>query len=298
MFSQLNREFHAAIRRNDIVDVRRCLDEGANPKQVDGMGFTPLFNAVTNSKDWFDVFGLLVSRGASISQSNLNQRYNTPLFGNCRGGSPKSLSLVLDLGARVDQWGASDPQVQEHPRGTGLVVPLGLTSHHRRFELTKVLLDRDADVDLGFQGGASPLCIACRQAIDVSDVSVLLSHGAVIDRNVCRAILNNGGASTLVKHSLLELMAMLTHHYPAYFAWSHVDCFAVDAGVLVQAELLWSERRANLLARRMLRIRLHVVGPRADHAGSARRRVFDCRPLARHLVEFLSGPLPPRVFPF
>jgi hypothetical protein len=98
-------------------------------------------------------------------------------------------------------------------------------------------------------------------------------------------------------------MGILTHHYPYFGTWPNAhlvdhSALGLDAGVQVQAELLWSERRANLLAPRMLRIRLHVVGPRADHAGSARRRVFDCRPLARHLVEFLSGPLPPRVFPF
>jgi len=99
-------------------------------------------------------------------------------------------------------------------------------------------------------------------------------------------------------------MGILTHHY-SYFEtprpYAHIDLnfvhYALDAPIQLQAELLWSERRANLLAPRMLRIRLHVVGPRADDAGSARRRVFDCRPLARHLVEFLSGPLPPRAFP-
>lgn len=189
---------------------------------------------------------------------------------------------------------------------------LGLASRNNRYNMAKLLLNRGVDVDLGWHRGPSALCIALEYTQYLETVTVLLERGAAIDIDpeVCHAIQRNkhmigrGGAAST---TLGLLVSVLTQHYSGgpVLTVGGGESDDDDPGKFwtterkgwLDVERIWSRRRRHLLAPRMLRIRLHVVGPRAEHAGSARHRVFDCRPIARHLVEFLSGPLLPQAPP-
>ena len=317
MFSQLNRELHAALRRQDIEEMRRCLDDGADPNQRHDRGWGPLNFAMT-CKHPFHAAKLLLSRGALVDQTDSRQLLS-PFHSACLGGDIEAAKFLLDNGARIDRR-VGEGLDSAPPRYGGIGVShevhgmtaLGLASRNDRARMATLLLNRGVDVDLGWHRGPSALCIALEYTRDLQMVNVLLERGAVIDigPEVCHAIQRNenmigrGGAAST---TLALLVSVLTQHYSGgpVLTVGGGESDDDDPGKFwttgrkawLDVERIWSRRRRHLLAPRMLRIRLHVVGPRAEHAGSARHRVFDCRLIARNLVEFLSGPLLPQAPP-
>jgi ankyrin repeat protein len=109
--------------------------------------------------------------------------------------------------------------------------------------VAEMLLDCGASADWATQNGKTALCVACDHG-NVNAVRLLISRGATVDRR----------SYDVVKSASYSRVATIK----AFF-----DAAAPP-----------SKRR---LAHWVLRIRLHVAGPRGGHPDSARHETFSCR---------------------
>lgn len=259
MFSQFNRKLHAAVAGGDVNLVAQLLDRGADINQMSNKGWTPLHTAI------FSGFGGLLD----IVDIRL-----------------EVVTLLLDRGADVDAPDRSGETALHRlcrcsPRDFPYVA-----------SVLELLLDRGAAID------ASALVAACRCDLPAT-VRLLLDRGADVH-------LPSGPTPIRMAYCYQHLATFrVLLEYGARLGDAHVGAlcpgFAEENMALtaliksaqgVQRSAL--PRAARLLTSWTLRIRLHVVGPRAENVGSARHRILGCRNLARHLVSFLSGPPPPR----
>lgn len=167
--------------------VTLLLDKGAKVNQVCNNGETPLH--VACGKGHYEVVKILLSRGANINRATVvrgnqlsdtalfraasnghstivkllldhlaefdwpNKYGETPLHAACMSGDRETAVLLLERGARVDQYNVSD--------GLPWHTPLYLAVLKGHYELVKLLLDYGADVNRPNRNGHSPLFAAC-----------------------------------------------------------------------------------------------------------------------------------------
>lgn len=103
--------------------------------------------------------------------------------------------------------------------------------------VAEILLDRGAPADWATQNGKTALCVACEHG-NIDAVRLLMSRGATVNRR----------------------------SYDVVKSASYSRAKAIKA--------LFDAHR---LAHWVLRIRLHVAGPRGDHPDSVRHETFSCR---------------------
>lgn len=97
-YLELDRNMLAASLNEDIQEMQRLLDEGADINVQDIKGWTPLCNAVND--DNIEVALFLLNRGANV---NARDMYNsTPLHEAVRGGDIEMVTMLIEHGADVN----------------------------------------------------------------------------------------------------------------------------------------------------------------------------------------------------
>lgn len=86
-----------AIKRGDIVAVRKGLAEGANLHEEDSQGWTPLFHAAGRGN--LAIVRLLISAGTDLNYGS--QTGFTALFSAVLGGHCKIVKELLGAGAKA-----------------------------------------------------------------------------------------------------------------------------------------------------------------------------------------------------
>ena len=127
------------------------------------------------------------------------------------------------------------------------------------YQMAELLLDRGANVNFTKRSGTTALSIACDNA-NVNMVKFLLSYGVTIDWR----------SHNTVQSASYSRMAAIKALFDAA-----------------------APPEKRILAHRVLRIRLHVVGPRGDHKASGRHEIFRCktqvsRAIMKRVVSFIG----------
>ena len=171
MAHEAQSRLRTAVLRRDVDGARRALDDGADVRQVDEYGFTPLGRAVFRGD--VGVARLLLDRGA-----NLNERDNwvmTPGRSLLHAAVVAQRDRVAVTRLLVDR-GLNVSQTDD--RGDA---PLHMVAERGDADVASFLLDRGADIDQPGRFGYTPLIRAViRGNVDV--MRLLLRRGADIDR--------------------------------------------------------------------------------------------------------------------
>ena len=146
-------------------EVEKLLNDGANIEETDEYGWTPLTMAA--GKSYFDVLELLIEKGADINVCR--QFSDEPLGEAVKSGDKKMALFLLDHGADINA-----------NKGGLAYTALHTAIEHNRKELIKILLERDADIELQEDNGKSPLMLACEDG-KTEYAEILIKNGADIN---------------------------------------------------------------------------------------------------------------------
>jgi ankyrin repeat protein/mRNA-degrading endonuclease RelE of RelBE toxin-antitoxin system len=158
----------AACADQKISDVRRLLNDGADPNSIYAMnenGDTPLHIAVAHES--LAMVKLLIEHDADMEAKNVQQNI-TPLFFACVPKDNYILEYMLDHGANVNARG---------PNGSTL---LSMACYAGYPEKVTLLLNKGADVSLKDKKGRTALHFACKYK-SPQIVKILLTKGADIN---------------------------------------------------------------------------------------------------------------------
>jgi ankyrin repeat protein len=154
----------AATDGNDTATIRVLVEAGADVNQADILGNTPLMNAAGNGN--LSAVKLLLARGAKVnavapaSTAKINNRPLvfggfTPLILAATYGPPEVVRTLLDAGADVNAAEA---------RGMTPLM-LSLTTDRLNPEITKILLEHNADTKMKSLEGETALDWACKYGV-------------------------------------------------------------------------------------------------------------------------------------
>lgn len=177
----------------------------------------------------------LVARGADVNEKI---GYYTPILAAADRGSPETMRLLLENGARTDH-------VNEYEW-----TPLHAAAASNRVEIVRLLLEFGAEVDARDQNGMTPLIRAASFGY-TDTVQVLLEHGAEIgikDKSLGTA---QSRAARGEYHELIALLDMPVREWPRYRAASAARAaFNAGHGAVVEKQSVLRARAPRLKLRR------------------------------------------------
>ena len=152
-------DINRAARKGDVAALRRLLDEGASPHELDEHGRTPLHNLLhvedTNEDDRVACFTLLRDAGANLeARTDGDPHGSTVLHYAANSGSPGVLSLLLQAGVDLNVVNSSN------------YTPLhwaALGDFRRATECVELLLKADAAVNVVSRHEGTPFDVAITQ---------------------------------------------------------------------------------------------------------------------------------------
>jgi ankyrin repeat protein len=154
-----------AVRNNDVSQLKKLLQNGANVNAADKSGSTPLHKA--SLKGHAACVKLLLDAGAKSDTPDKGER--TPLYcASLNGGHAVCMQLLLDAGANVN---AAD---------TDGDTPLYWASLSGNEKCMQLLLDAGADANISDTDGHTPLHKASLKG-HAACVKLLLEYGAKSD---------------------------------------------------------------------------------------------------------------------
>ena len=158
---------HEAVMKNDIAEVKRLLEAGADvsAKTKHG-GYTPLHYAAENG-DTASIMALLAA-GADLEAKFANGNGYTPLHLAALQGHVASVKVLLQAGADVAAKSDFDGRTPLHFAAGG-----GSTAS------VKALLEAGADPNVPDKDGDTPLAKATRYDNNTEVVNFLKSAGAL-----------------------------------------------------------------------------------------------------------------------
>jgi len=181
---------HVAVQNHHADMARRLLEAGARTEAADGSGELPLHLAIRSGA--YDMVELLLSHGAQVDGRDLNYG-QTPLMLAVRDENIALVRRLLEAGADIN---AQSLAGEEHPRVlpsdvpvgtsqgvginrsglpdrgmrypiTGMKTPLSYATRQGNLELTRMLVEAGADIELADANGITPL------------INAILNHSVV-----------------------------------------------------------------------------------------------------------------------
>jgi ankyrin repeat protein len=143
-------KFLGCVNSGDLAAVKKFLDQGGNVNLQDEPGMTPLHHAV--SDDWkgshLKMIKLLIDRGANVKA--IDDTHHTPLH---LASNKETAGLLIAAGADVDaktkRTGETSLFSAAHGAAQG-----ASKSYEMYLGLTKLLLDKGADVNVKLKSGS------------------------------------------------------------------------------------------------------------------------------------------------
>ena len=128
-----------AVKKDDLQQVLKLLDQGADVNCRGEYQYTPLITAARYN--CFEMAEALIERGADVkaaagSDFVTDERGYTPLLWAVRNGNSAMIEMLLDKGAPVWKQGSC-----------GGEIPLILAARENHIDAIRILLDRGAAVD-------------------------------------------------------------------------------------------------------------------------------------------------------
>ena len=154
-----NSPLHYAARRNDeakTATVEWLLEKGADIHQRDILGRTPIMIAVEYENQ--DVFNTLVSRGASLTDRNIEG--HTLLHIALLDYKIRNRISMVEM---ILKAGRSELEIINSPDRTYGNTPLHWAAHKGYTDVMKILLERGARLDIKNNDGELPLHVAARK---------------------------------------------------------------------------------------------------------------------------------------
>ena len=219
---QMNLLKAAKEGRTEVVKL--LLENGANVKQADNDGETPLH--FTAKRGHTEIAKLLLDNGAEVNQAD--KRGKTPLHTAAFRGRTEVVALLLEKGANIhakDKYGKTplhkaanveiaklllDKGADINAKDNDGQTPLHFTAYYGHTEIAKLLLDNGAEPNIAeTEYGYTPLHVAANKG-HTEVVKLLLAAGANIDAKtnsgktplhhaadyghyeVCKLLLENG----------------------------------------------------------------------------------------------------------
>jgi ankyrin repeat protein len=147
-----------AICKNNINEVRKCLDDGVDANLQDSSGIKLLYSAIT--KNHQEIAGLLIAYGADVNQG-LNEEYgHNPLLTAAIDNHLELVEMLVANGAKI---------------GIHVAALLG------DFDAVKMFLEQKTfPINSNRNGGKTPINLAARGG-HLKIVELLLDRGAIFD---------------------------------------------------------------------------------------------------------------------
>jgi len=173
-----------AVYDGDVTEVRRLLDEGADPNLANEYGASPMSLAAEVANT--EILNRLLEAGANADSPN--QDGQTALMAVARTGNLAAAKALLEHGATVDaresfggQTALMWASARRHPEMIELLLEHGARvdarSTAREYQRHVTAEGRPKNLD---SGGFTPLLYAARENC-LACIDVLLMHGADID---------------------------------------------------------------------------------------------------------------------
>ena len=138
------------VNRGDIEAVKEFLDQGGNLNLQDEPGMTPLHHAVNSN--WkgknFEMVKLLIDRGADPKA--IDDTHHTPLH---LASNKETAELLIEAGADVNAKTEGEGETLLFSAAWGAAQG-ARKSHQMYLDLTKLLLDKGADVNVKLREGS------------------------------------------------------------------------------------------------------------------------------------------------
>tara|TARA_B100001123_G_scaffold62517_1_gene68442 strand:- start:2816 stop:3625 length:810 start_codon:yes stop_codon:yes gene_type:complete len=143
-------KFLGYVNSGDLAAVKKFLDQGVNVNLQDEPGMTPLHHAVNT--DWqgsrFKMVKLLIDRGANVKA--IDDTHHTPLH---LASNKETAGLLIaagaDVNAKTKRTGETSLFSAAHGAAQG-----ASKSYEMYLGLTKLLLDKGADVNVKLKSGS------------------------------------------------------------------------------------------------------------------------------------------------
>jgi ankyrin repeat protein/S1-C subfamily serine protease len=256
---------HGAAERRAIDEVRRLLDDCADPNAADSTGWTPLHEAAVQASA--EAAELLIESGADVyawtyvenevGQGMRSRDWVTPLHTAAQGGATKVAEVLLRHGVNPDVYGFYREERREYLDWaeryspwedwvlTSTRTPLYVAAEEGALDVIGVLLASGAEVNAADEGGRTPLHAAAKN--DHQDVArALMAGGADIEAVGQMAFGFGSGKKTPLQvaaiHDAPQVAHLLLEHGADVNAVDHADRtplhFAAEAGSIETAKRL------------------------------------------------------------
>jgi len=166
--SYWSKDLFPAIVANDIQEVERLIEKGAEVNKKDKDGATPLAHAALNG--YYRIAELLIANGADVdARDNQNA---SPLFYAAAKGYAAAAKILIENGANVNLLCGGGVETSARP--------LHMAAGSGNVQLVKMLIVEGADVNGRAQNGWTPLFTAAAKGHS-SIVKALLAGGADVN---------------------------------------------------------------------------------------------------------------------
>ena len=157
---------HEAVREGDLADTKYHLSHGADIRELNESGYSPLHLATAYGHP--KIAEYLLAQGAQVDarEEDHTPRYYTPLHLAAREHNPEVAQVLLKHGA--------DPNARDVEGYT----PLHVAARHNSAQTAPVLLAGGADVNAQNDDGNTPLAVAVKwKKLEVG--RILVQYGGV-----------------------------------------------------------------------------------------------------------------------